>query len=299
MSEKPSIDDIRNSLAFRNVCEAMGRVFGNDWRVNTIWPDSPGNDFTASVDIYGISQAAYLSASGTHTHGMYASGPGGLIGISVPTPQTHFRYAPDGAWVTSLEEIAGTQEEQKRYSFGVDGKRLDDIAEYLRMLQRYLTSQVYKTHPSSEFSADRGPIDSHNPDIQDIQQSLPYRYACQAINQVFDSDWKINMIYPRDLGADFLMSVDIGHVLVAAYISVTGTYKVQGSPLGCGVVGVSVPTPGTQISQNFDQIQMSKVVDLVGTVEEKATFSRGVPGDDFNEIVEYFHILERYLEGYR
>ena len=145
VSKEPGIDDIRNSLAFRNVCEAMSQVFGDDWRITTIWPESPGNDFTASVDIHGISQAAYLYASDTHTHGMYAFGPGGLVGISVPAPQTHFSRTPDGTWVTALEKIAGTQEEQKRYEFGVDGKIVDDIAEYLRMLQRYLTSQVYKT----------------------------------------------------------------------------------------------------------------------------------------------------------
>jgi len=95
MTEMPTIDDIRGSLAFRNVCEAMDRVFGSDWSVNTIWPDTPGNDFTAAFDVGGRSCAAYVSAVQTHCEGMYAFGPGGLVGVSVPSPGSNFRYAPE------------------------------------------------------------------------------------------------------------------------------------------------------------------------------------------------------------
>jgi len=144
---KPSVEDIRGSLAFRNICEALNQVFGSAWSVGTIWPDVTGNDFVASIDIRGFSAVAYASAADTHTEGMYAFGPGGTVGICVPTPMIRVSRAPDGVWISGVEEVVGTDEENATFRFGASGDRVDEIAAYLRVLKRYLGPCVGPVEP--------------------------------------------------------------------------------------------------------------------------------------------------------
>ena len=133
-----SLDQICQSPAYVNVTKAFNQVFGEDgWRMNCIWPTGNTNDFNATVDIDGISRAAYLSVSDTHEKGMYSRGPGGGMSVYAPTETGKFTFQ-DGAKCDAADDLAGTQEEQCRYRWGANGSDYPAIEGYVRILKRYL-----------------------------------------------------------------------------------------------------------------------------------------------------------------
>ena len=155
-----TVEQVRVSLAFRNTCEAMDTVFGSDgWRVNTIWPDQNPDDYIMSVDIGGVTAAAYLAAGQTYTvHDGW--GPGGFVSVSVPIPGDPDHWVPGGPRfffpdkVTgdTVDHVAGTPEEQEDFRWGASGKSVDRIVKYLRILKRYLDQRGASQSGESEES---------------------------------------------------------------------------------------------------------------------------------------------------
>ena len=144
-----TVEKVRASWAFINTCRAMDIVFGSDgWCVNTIWPDESTDDYIMSVDIGGVTAAAYLEAGRTYI-GHDGLGPGGLVGVDVPVPGDPYHWVPGGPRfffpdkVTgdTVDHVAGTPEEQERFHWGADGVKVEEIVEYLRILKHYLDQQ--------------------------------------------------------------------------------------------------------------------------------------------------------------
>ena len=155
-----TVERVRVSLAFINTCQAMDIVFGSDgWRVNTIWPDQNPDDYLMSVDIGGVTAAAYLEAARTYTF-RDGWGPGGLVSVGVPVPGDPYHWVPGGPRfffpdkVTgdTVVHVVGTPEEQEEFRWGADGVKVDDIVEYLRILKRYLDQQDESQPTESEES---------------------------------------------------------------------------------------------------------------------------------------------------
>ena len=114
--KRPTVDDVRDSLAFRNLTVALNQVFGGSWKINVIFPGTFAKNFDMWLDISGVVKAAYINVVNTHMSGMYSSGPGGRVGVSVPFVSENpiFTYTdPDGRIVRRPVSRVCTDDELK------------------------------------------------------------------------------------------------------------------------------------------------------------------------------------------
>jgi len=132
------LNQIFQSPAYMNIVKAFTQVFGEEgWRMNCLWPTGNTNDFNATMDVNGLTRAAYVSVSDTHEHGMYSRGPGGGVSVYVPRKAGQFAFQ-DGAMCDAVGDLVGTEEEQYRYRWGADGEDYPGIEGYVQILKRYL-----------------------------------------------------------------------------------------------------------------------------------------------------------------
>ncbi|MDR1265676.1 MAG: hypothetical protein LBK42_09015 [Propionibacteriaceae bacterium] len=138
-----AIEGIRGSLAYKNLLEALDRVFGGRWSERWIRPDGIPHDFQMIIDIDGEEGAAYIGVGRTYMSGMWSAGPGGFISVSVPVsyiPESE-SAGPDGRYRDWVRDMVGTDEEKREYRWGALGKDVDDIVGLLRILERYLVQR--------------------------------------------------------------------------------------------------------------------------------------------------------------
>jgi len=140
--ETATVEQVRGSVAYRNVTIGMHGVFPDGWRADAIYPQAPGLDFVARVTVNGFGTPVYVCAGDTHTRGMFASGPGGRVTVCVPTTGARYSLAPDGVRGRGVHHFAGTEEEKAAFRMGVGGANAERVAAYLRILERYLQDRT-------------------------------------------------------------------------------------------------------------------------------------------------------------
>ena len=145
-----TVEKVRVSLAFTNVCKAMDIVFGpGGWAPGMITPDVNPDDFDMFVDIGDKKAVAYITACRTY-QGHDGFGPGGLVGVEVEGNEKSIFEFRDGRPREAVEHFVGTPEEQKSFRWGADGVKVDRIVKYLRILERYLDQRGESQPAESE-----------------------------------------------------------------------------------------------------------------------------------------------------
>ncbi|MDR2973254.1 MAG: hypothetical protein LBV00_00875 [Propionibacteriaceae bacterium] len=141
MTGTPTVENIQGSVAFRSAYAGLTQTFGpSSWQIKQIYPWHAGNDFVMSVILRRpahTSSVVYINGVNTLFPGMPTPGPG-AVSICVPTPWSHISQAPDGAWVTAVERIVGTEQERRDLHLGASAERNDDVLAYVAILKRYL-----------------------------------------------------------------------------------------------------------------------------------------------------------------
>jgi len=269
----PTVEQVRESLPFKNIVTAMDRVFPEGWMVEDIHPDAPGLDFVARFTVRG-----YLSVGDTYIYGVRSSG---TVGISVPWSGPEYWRAPDGTHVIGVDDLIGTAEEKNRFQMGVSGNDADGIESYLDILRRYL---------------DGPPVEHKEPTVEQVRESLAFINVGAAMDRVFPEGWVVEAIYPKVSGLDFVARFSVTSYNSPIYIEAgnTGTIGYYARP--GGRIGISVPWSDPRSWQAPDGTLIRAVSMVTGTAEDRKSFVRGALGADVDEIEALLRFLRRYLD---
>ena len=276
----PTVEQVRESLPFKNIVTAMDRVFPEGWITEDIYPDLPGLDFVARFTVRGYSVPIYIHAIETHTSGMYASGPGGFVGVSVPWPGPEYWRAPDGTHVIGVDDLIRATGDKSSARMA-DGADADAIESLLYSLRRYL---------------DGPPVEHKEPTVEQVRSSLAFTNVGAAMARVFPEGWVVEAIYPQTSGLDFVTRFRVAGYNSPFYVKTvnTGTIGLNATP--GGRIGIFVPWSGPRGWQAPDG-RLVRAVPMTGTAEERKTFMGGAAGADVDDIEALLRFLRRHLNG--
>ncbi len=88
-----TMDDIRDSVGYGTVCQALDYVFDGIWSIVSLNHGDAGCDFRMSVMLPTYSLMIYIDLNGTFYRKTRTSG---VIAVSVPTPRRHRGLTEDG-----------------------------------------------------------------------------------------------------------------------------------------------------------------------------------------------------------
>jgi len=275
----PTVEQVRESLAFRNITTAMDRAFPEGWMVDGIHPEAPGLDFVVRFTVRGYSTPVYLSVSDTYIYGMRLPG---TIAVCVPWAGPEYWRTPDGTHARGVDFLIGTAQEKDRFYSGVSGEAVDDIEAFLGLLRRYLDA----------------PVEYEKPTVEQVRQSVAFNNVVAAMGRVFPGRSMVEDIFPNGSNLDFIARFSVTGYTSKIYIKAmsTSTSPKHGSGLG-GRIHISVPWGGDKGYPAPDGTHVISVKTLIGTGDEKRAFMFGADGNDADDIEAYLRFLKRYLDG--